>query len=362
MYINEVKTLLEKPDYEYIIDKTINIKGELIKLLSITKEKGEYILRTFEPIYNNKYKNYIDEDLDLKKDNEYYEKFKSDYINLCDYSTDISEIRFEDIKIDITTSTYEYFYTSEYFNNINEYTKFIYFLNLGIDFSNFMDKRLEDYKIVKYKLNYDLDISNKKLTSLITRNSFIRRYVNQDIILDLENNDSDKKYTYIDLESKKEKTYYINNVRHYNILEDAENKFSSKEMKEHFKEEQLLEMKENYLKHIGKICEEDKDLILIEYESEDDIQLNFCAKDFVQEQSNMTRVKNNVTNGSYGISIMLMNPIADKKIGNHGLANRLEILRDCNKNPINVTKDFNNKISCKILDRIEMLEGKEFIL
>lgn len=135
-----------------------------------------------------------------------------------------------------------------------------------------------------------------------------------------------EKHSFYDEETNRSYSFYINKVEHHDIWEEANKHFDSDQMKKAMEEanisdEQLLQMKKDYYEFIEQTCPKGMDLAMIEYETEDDIQLNFYTKDFLD-----ANVKHN--EGKCGV--LFFSP--DIKTGPHGFKNRISMLKPVEKN------------------------------
>ncbi len=103
---------------------------------------------------------------------------------------------------------------------------------------------------------------------------------------------------------------YINNVLLIDVWEDAKKQFDDSKYREHFTEEQLQEIKNNYYEALRQNCPKGMCYIGIEYECSKNISLHFYAKDFLESYPE-------THSGSAMFLMMRYKP--DKKTGTHGL-------------------------------------------
>lgn len=144
-----------------------------------------------------------------------------------------------------------------------------------------------------------------------------------------------EKHSFYDEEVNRSYDLYINKVENYDIWEEANKHFDSEHMKKVIKDanigdEQLQEMKKDYYEFIEQTCPKGMYLAMIEYETEDDVQLNFYTKEFLD-------AKVEYKEGKCGI--LFFSP--DNKTGPHGLKNRICMLKP-------VEKDFNRAIDIEL--------------
>lgn len=93
-----------------------------------------------------------------------------------------------------------------------------------------------------------------------------------------------KKYSFRDKFTKEKQFMYIDRLIHYNIWEEAKTLFDDPRFKQVATDEQIEETKKEYFESLPSICPQGMDLAVLEYETEDDSNLNIYTKEFLNEK------------------------------------------------------------------------------
>ncbi|MCT4509562.1 MAG: hypothetical protein N4A48_12570 [Tepidibacter sp.] len=141
--------------------------------------------------------------------------------------------------------------------------------------------------------------------------------------------EKDDKFYFYDFIEKKNRIFYIDRIKHYDIWEEVNDKFEDAFIQD-FSKEQIKKMKEQYIDILEKICPKGMDLAIVEYETEDDIQLNFYSKEYLDVIP--------VCNTSSSSAIILK---SDKEVGNNGFESRVCMIKP-------VEKDFKGSLDVEL--------------
>lgn len=311
---------------EIIINKTVNIKGIYVNLIAITSEEDGNVLWA---IYKLPYRKHVEEN--VKK----YLSNREEIINSVNKESsfiniNISEIIIQGQKILSSSSTS----IPLYLWKIDNSSKLQNFIDNGLISANLHDSDLENIIITEYKLK-DCDElpkidTTKKLDIILKLRSYSKSIIiNQSIHMKFGEMEIENKFEFYDHIQKRKYNYYINNMYHYDVWNEVNNNLEM-ELGQVVPKEQLEEAKEEYVAALEKICPKGMDLAMLEYESEEDFQLNVYTKGYLNERSE---------NKAAAIALFFK---VHKKIGKNGLKSRVCIIKP-------VDKDFYDDIDIELL-------------
>ncbi|MDF2885584.1 MAG: hypothetical protein K0R54_6160 [Clostridiaceae bacterium] len=208
------------------------------------------------------------------------------------------------------------------------------FIDNGLISANLDDEDLENIIITEYKLK-DCDElpkidTTKKLDIIIKLRSHSKSIIiNQSIHMEFGEMEIGNKFEFYYPIEKRKYNYYINNMYHYDVWDEVNNNLE-KELGQVVPKEQREEAKIEYVAALEKICPRGMDLAMLEYESEEDFQLNVYTKEYLNE-----RRENKAS-----ISAVFFE--SDKKIGKNGFKSRVRMIKP-------VEKDFYDPIDIELL-------------
>lgn len=112
---------------------------------------------------------------------------------------------------------------------------------------------------------------------------------------------------------KKEEEFivYINGIRYFDAWADAETRFQDKQYTEGFSEEEIARVKKEFMKNLPELCPKGYVIPLIEYECENDYQVQFYSTEYLRR----------APKGSSSAMFLLFRP--DKEKGPRGCRNRV---------------------------------------
>ncbi len=328
MYLKDLKQNMILPKKEILIDKIVKIKEIDVHLLSITLEERRNV---FWIMYKNPYN--FDLDIDLEEIQEYTNRDEMiDNISkeMNDYHFYISEITIQNQKMTFSSSRSSRIHHNDY----EAYMRLQHFIESGISTENWDKVNLSDILIASYEQKKDeefpqIDISRElDITVKISENPK-QVLINQPINLEFGEMQKGKKLYFYDSIEKKDRTFYINRMYHYDIWEEVNNNFEDERMN-NFTEDEIKKMKENLLDALKKICPKGMSLAVLEYETEDDIQLNFYSKAYLDKKPLRET-------SSAGVIFSK----SDKEFGINGFKNRTCMIT-C------LEKDFNESIDAEL--------------
>lgn len=226
-----------------------------------------------------------------------------------------------------------------------------HYIEKGLDISLIEQYDISDICICVYEQSEDEEFpiidNTKPLDITIEINDSYKQYlINQELELDLKKYDAGNKYE-INLEPiDRTITYYINKVEHYDLWKESEKYFNSPAMQKVIKDnnisdEEIIEMKKTSNQVNELYCSKEQDIVIIEYEVEDDISLNFYSKDYLDRTVDYNK------SGVCGVLCLS----TDKKNGQNGLKNHACPLSA-------VEKDYYGKIDIELFSCTIKMPGK----
>ncbi|WP_129598834.1 hypothetical protein [Anaerophilus nitritogenes] len=327
MFLKNLKKNMILPKKEIFINKIVNIRGIDVHLLSITLEDHKSVLWVMyqkpccvdEEIYE-------EERIESRTNKDEMMNHMREGMN--DINIYISEIIIQNQKMKFISSS------AGYVRDYEGYMKLQHFIEKGIDTTNWNEVHLDDIVIAAYEQKENeefpkIDYSKKLDITLTVSEDFKEVLINQPICLEFGEIERGNKFYFYDSIEKKNRIFYIDKIEHYDVWEEVENTFE-KEMMKVLSEEQVKEMKEGYLDVIEKNCPKGMNLAMLEYETEDDIQLNFYSKKYLDDRP---------VQKSSSCSIMFFK--SDRELGSNGFQSRL-----CKIKP--VEKDFKGNIDVEL--------------
>lgn len=324
-----LKTLKEQmllPDKEILINKYIRIKDIHGTIVSLTSQNGRNMLWAIYHIENSN---------TVHDENTNYLTNKDEMIsNISKHNlpnTNLSEIIIQNQKLIVTSSSTSMI-LDDSFESIMQLQ---HFFENGLSLDIFGNININNLCIASYEFkdNFpDINLSNKLNISLTFSETTKEIPIHMPLTIDFNAIEKDKRLSFYDPINKKECFFYVNNIKHYDIWKEAENYFKSEKI-ENFLLEQIEELKKEYFNNLEDICENGMNLLILEYETQDNLQLNFYTKEYL----NSPPVNNN------SFTIMLFKP--EEKIGPNGFFNRVSSLKQ-------VHKDFNSSTSLELFSFI----------
>lgn len=328
MDIKTLKQLMLLPEKEYIINQRVNIRGLDVLLLSFTIEKGKNRLWI---MYEDKYLLNIDpDDIYWKEFTTNREKLlrniEADKINKY-FHIGQMEIQGQIVRFDSSSSGPIYDMNEEGLMQLQ------HFVEKGLIPKEWDGVRLKSLVIGSCEQSKDEAtpiIDNTKELSVklhISRSSkeiliqcpFNVKYGKQKI---------GTKVKYYDSLLGAEQYFYIDEIYSFDAYEDILQK--SQRIEDAKTQEDILK---HHIEALESICPRDKNLVVIKYETENNIQLRFMMKDYLDSEPIL---RNSATSMGF-ISI-------SKEVGING--NRM---RECVLQPID--KDFNGELEIELFSR-----------
>lgn len=214
------------------------------------------------------------------------------------------------------------------------YMQLQHFMEKGMDSIPWNEVDLDNMIIATYEQDEGtefptIDLSKELDITLKIGKEINQVLINQPLTLEFGETEKGKKLYLYDSIEKKNRVLYINKIYHYDIWEEAPPAFEDR-LIQLFPKEQVMQIKEQYLIDLEKICPEGMNLAMIEYETEDNVQLNFYSKEYLDERP-----------APKTSSACTMFFKSDRELGNNGFKSRVCMIKP-------VEKDFNGSIDVEL--------------
>lgn len=162
-----------------------------------------------------------------------------------------------------------------------------HFVEKGMTTTNWDEEDLENLFIATYEQKEneafpEIHLSKELEFTIKIAKEFKPVLINQPIQLEFGEMQKGKEFYFYDSIEQKNRIFYVDKIEHYDIWEEANNHFDNDKMQA-LPEEQLKQMKESYLACIEQTCPKGMDLAMLEYETQDDIQLDFYSKEYLDQ-------------------------------------------------------------------------------
>lgn len=283
MLVKDLKQRMFLPEKEILINKIINIRGRDVHLISITSQEQRNVLWVMYQVNSSH-----DEEIYLKRSVEYTSNREKMLNNLAnrtdDYSLSISEMIIQNKKMTFSSSR------SAHIDRVQseEYAKMQHFIEEGITTSNWDKVNLRDIVIAGLVQSEEeqfpeIDLSKDLEISLKLRREFNQVLIGEPMTLEFGEVEKGKKFYFYDTIQKKNRIFYIDRLYHYDIWSEV-NEFFSKEYIKGTPQARLKDMKDEYLAGVENTCPKGMNLAMLEYETEDDVQLDFYTAECLEER------------------------------------------------------------------------------
>ncbi|WP_066501777.1 hypothetical protein [Abyssisolibacter fermentans] len=335
MFLKDLKQKMLLPKKEVFINKIVKIRGIDVQLTSITMEEHRNVLWAI----------YFDEKVDLEERTEYSSN-RDEKINNINNKKRFSHINIAEMIIQKQKMTFYSSSTSRIYDMKYEGHMLLqHFIENGMDTTNWDEVSLADIVIVAYEQEKSeefptIDLSKELDITLKVSQDVKEVLINKPMCLDFNEVKKDNKFYFYDSIENKNRVFYIDEMQHYDIWEDVEHKFNER-MKD-FPKEQIKQLKEDYKDNLKDICPRGMNLALVEYEAEDDIQLKFYTKEYLEERP------------VHKSSSTMMLFKSDKNNGVNGFRSRICMIKP-------VEKDFNGSIDVELFSWYKVIP-EEIIL
>ena len=329
MLLSDLMQNMFLPKKEIFINKIVKIREIDLHLISITMEEHKNVLWAMYQLPCH-----LDEGIDSEEKTEYTsnrneminnisKKMSSPYIH-------IFEIMIQNQKMIFSSSSER----SISDRTCEGYMQLQHFIEKGMATTNWNEVDLANIIIVTYDQKESeefpaIDLSQKLDITLKVSKGFKQVLINQPITLEFGEIEKGKKLYFYDSIEKKNRIFYIDKMNHYDIWEEV-NRNLEDHLMQVLPKEQIMEVKEQYLIGLEKTCPEGMNLAMLEYETEDGVQLDFYCKEYLDEVP---------APKTSSVSTMLFK--SDRELGSNGFKSRVHMIKP-------VEKDFNGSIDVEL--------------
>lgn len=333
MKLDDFKEYLFKPEQEYIINKTVEIQGRRAGLLALT-QSGETMALWLLYAYGEK------RNLELKpKFSTNRERLRQSVRESVHHINPIIE------KVAINGGEFQSKSSiGSFFNEgaIDSCCMLWHFMDRGVDLDGFKKEEIEHLQIEELILDGFYDFREPvKYMSLTVRDCPYGVLMEEPVVLSCgQPASANGPYSFLDKRGGNCLTYYVNALSHYDIWKAAGERFADEEIKKRFTDKQLQALKKDYYSQLAKTCPQGKDLAVIEYETDDNIQLDFYTREYLEARPEDAQG-----------SAILWHIKPDKEQGPHGLKNRISIIKT-------VEKDFQGNIEAEVFNQWRKIPGE----
>ena len=317
------------PDKEIFINKIVRIKEVDVNLISITLEKHRTILWAMYklPCYSDERKD--------KEERREYTSNRDKIINDSNEKMNFPNINISEIIIQKQKMTFSSHTSIRMSNWKDERDKELeYFMEKGIIKTNWDEVDFENIIIVEYEQKDSeefpvIDLSKKLDIILKLRSDSNKVSINQSISMKFSEMGKGNKFYFYDSINIKKHIFYIDKMYHYDVWEEVNNTLEYELMRV-LPKDQIEQMKEEYITVLEKICPKGMNLAMLEYETEDDMQLKFYSKEYLDERP------------AHNSSASIMFFKSDRELGSNGFKSRVCMIKP-------VEKDFDGIIDIELL-------------
>lgn len=329
MLVRDLMQNMFLPKKEIFINKIVKVREIDVHLISITMQEHKNVLWAMyqlpchldEGIYSEERTEYTSNRNEMI--NNISKKMSSPHIH-------ISEIMIQNQKVIFSSSTARALSD----RTCEGYIQLQHFIEKGMDTTNWNEVDLANIIMVTYEQKEsgefpEIDLSKKLDITLKVSKYFNQVLINQPITLEFGEIEKGKKFYFYDSIEKKNRIFYIDKMNHYDIWEEVNSNLENQLMQV-LPKEQFMQMKEQYLIGLEKTCPKEMNLAMLEYETEDGVQLNFSSKEYLDERP---------APKTSSASTMLFK--SDSELGRNGFKSRVHMIKP-------VEKDFNGSIDVEL--------------
>lgn len=333
MLIKDLKSIMLLPEKEIFINKIVKIRGNDVYLMSLTLEENRNVLWV---MYEAPY--YMNKEIDMEDRIEHTTN-RDKMIHNIDREMYSAHIHISELVIQNQKITFSFSSASALSHtNYEGYMQLQHFIENGLDTTSLDEVDVSNLVIASYVQNENegfplIDLSKELHITLKIMKDFKKVLIDpplKPISTKFGKVQEDNKFYFYDCIENKNRTFYINEIKHYDVWEEM-NKQLEGELARTLPKNQIASMKEELLKFLPIVCPKGMNLALLVYESEDNIQLDFYSKEYLDERP----VYNTSSTGTiYGFK-------PDEEFGYNGFKNRICMIKP-------VEKDFNGSVDVEL--------------
>ncbi|SHI46996.1 hypothetical protein [Lutispora thermophila] len=284
MIFKDLKQQMLLPVEEYIINKTVTIRGTKVLLLSFTIEKNRkslWLMYENNELHDESFDEKYPQELSLKKED--FVTNREEFLHYIMESHIRKNFNIKEMEIQGNTIGFHLWTSSPIHEGSSEEKMHLqHFVEKGLIPEEWDDISLENIVIARYeqieaeefpKIDKTKDLSvvlriDRDIKEVAIQHPFVVKFGKQDV---------GKKVAYFDETLGKESYFYIDDIYSYDPYEDIIEK--SKQIEDPVERENVIK---NITKALEVECPKGKNLAIIKYETPDDIQLRFIMKDYLE--------------------------------------------------------------------------------
>ncbi|CAM3993600.1 hypothetical protein [Saccharibacillus endophyticus] len=286
MLFKELKETMLIPDREMMLNRLVSIRGADVLLISITSENGLRKLWTLREIPDWMYEEKPDyQPEENRTHRQRMQGALQDKAAFGDQEDSISKMIIQGQLMTFGTSQSTFCTEQDH----EAYMKLQHFVEQGMELASFADVRVDRLFLTFYEQDAsepfpDLD-SEKELDIALKFNSTSRQISvrTEPIVLEFGDAPKEVKHSFYDPVSGKDRFFYIKALTREDVWKITEENFA-KPTPPSSTEEEWQHFKNQYLRGLERACPKGQELAVVEYESEDDIQLALYSEDFLDSK------------------------------------------------------------------------------
>lgn len=314
MLFRTLKKQMLLPQKEILINRSVEIRGRKTILVSITTQADETVLWGLQ--YQPSLGMMSEEPIQCMTNKERLLRNRVHQTNQNDF---ISELVIQGQKMTFGSCS-----ANRILENSHEaFMRLQHFVESGLSVTELDDYPMDELILFAYKqregepfpefnsskgLDMTLEIASRMEEQGIDYQPFSLSFQ--------ENLEKEKPRFFQDTTQNINRTFYLNAFKHYDIWKEIEEYFISEKFQKTLEAQNLdakaIEaFKSNYLRSMESVCPRGYDLAVLEYETEDNIQLNFYSNHFLDEKP--------APSGSSSVGFILR---PDEELGANGYKKR----------------------------------------
>lgn len=334
MRLKELKEMMLIPDREILINRLVKIKDTDVLLISITSEQQTHRFWTLRRLPEEMFEGEpVQESEEGFSNRDRIQRQRQEKVYFNDQEDYISKMIIQG-----QTMTFGLAQSACCMEQDHEtYMKLQHFIEKGLELASFAEVELNRLFLTFYEQDSsepfpDLDLERELDITLKFNSTFRSIHIDTEpIVLEFGDSQKEIKRSFYDPLNKKNRFFYIHALKRDDIWKQAEKNFA-KPTPESSTEEEWQTFKEQYLEGLESACSKEQDLAVIEYEAEDNIRLNFLAKDYLDAQPR-------TWTGGLGFSVFYK---SERGLGRNGLKHRADTIGM-------VDKTFNGSLIVELL-------------
>lgn len=286
MLFKELKETMLIPDREMMLNRLVSINDADVLLVSITSENGLNKLWTLRQIPNWMYEE--NPDYQPEENRTHRQRMQGtlqDRVAFGDQEDTISKMIIQGQLMTFGASQSTFCTEQDH----EAYMKLQHFVEKGMKLASLADVSVDRLFLTFYEQTAsetfpDLDLE-KELDITLKFNSTSRTVAvrTEPIVLEFGDAANEVQQSFYDPVTRKKRIFSIKALRREDVWAQAEANFA-KPTPQSSTEEEWQQFKQQYLGGLELACPKHQDLAVVDYESEDNLRLQFYSKDYLDAQ------------------------------------------------------------------------------